>query len=73
MAILAVGPMSVSAASWASPKPDAVGEKVYNSSLLERVAPVAILVGGLVLAGVVYTLRQKAKHLFPDNSEAHHC
>ncbi len=71
-AILAAQPICVFAASWATPKPDPVGEKVYSSGLLERMAPIAIVAGGLSLAWVVDRVRRKAKKLIPDNAGSHH-
>ena len=69
-AILAVQPFCVFAASYVS-KRDPVGEKVYASSQLERMAPITIIIGGFSAAWLLHRIRRKAKKLDPDNAEAH--
>jgi hypothetical protein len=71
-AILAIQPACVFAASYASHR-DPVGEKVYASGQLERMAPIAIIIGGFSVTWLLYKVRHKAKHTVPDNPEAHRC
>ena len=71
-AILAVQPVCVFAASYAS-KRDPVGEKVYASGQLERMAPIAIMIGGFSIAWLLYKVRRKARKVAPNNAEAHRC
>jgi hypothetical protein len=71
IAILAIQPVCGFAASYAS-KRDPVGEKVYASGQLERMAPIAIVIGGFSVAWLLYKARHKAKKDAPDNPEAHH-
>jgi hypothetical protein len=57
-ALLAIQPFWLLAASYAS-KRDPVGEKVYASGSLWRMAPVAIIAGGLVVAWLLARARRK--------------
>jgi hypothetical protein len=70
--VLAVQPVCVFAASYAS-KHDPVGEKVYASGQLERMAPIAIMIGGVSVAWLLHKVRSRAKKITPDNAEAYRC
>jgi hypothetical protein len=71
-AILAVQPICLLAASYHYNR-DPVGEKVYASGQLERMAPIAIIIGGFSVAWLLHKVRRKVKKLAPGNPEAHRC
>jgi hypothetical protein len=71
IALLAVQPIGVLAASYVS-KHDPVGEKVYASGTLRRLAPLAISAGGLSLAWLLDRARRKANRRAADNAGPHH-
>lgn len=74
LALLGVQSMCLFAASYRVSPPDPVGEKVYSSGQLERVAvPVAIIAGGSSLTWVVDRVRRKTRKLALADGEAHHC
>ena len=60
MALLAVQPLCVFAASYAS-KRDPVGEKVYASGTPGRMAPIAIIAGGFTVAWLLARARRNRK------------
>jgi hypothetical protein len=73
LVLVAVLPVCVFAASYRVGPPDPVGEKVYTSGQLERVAvPIAIVAGGLSLAWLLAKLHHKTRRLVPGNSGLHH-
>jgi hypothetical protein len=71
-AIFAIQPVCVFAASYAS-KQDLVGEKVYASGQLERMAPIAIMIGGFSIAWLLYKVRRNARKVAPGDAETHRC
>jgi len=70
IALAAIQPACLFAASYAS-KRDPVGEKVYASGTLWRMAPVAIMVGGLGAAWLLTRIRRKARQRAVDNIGSH--
>ena len=72
MAILAVGPLGVSAAGYRSVR-DPVGEELYSSGQLGRMAPFAIVAGGFALAYLFHRIRRKATQSSTAHEVSHHC
>ena len=74
LAVLVVQSMCLFGASYRVGPPDPVGEKVYTSGQLGRVAaPIAILASGFCAAWLVSVVRRHTRELAPDNSESYHC
>ncbi len=72
LALLAAQPLIVCAASYNVGPPDPVGERVYTSVQLGRVAvPIAILAGGFCVAWLVAKARRHTRKLAPNNGESH--
>ena len=71
MAIVAVSPICVFGASYAS-YPNPVGEKVYRPHLLLEMLPVAVIVCALLLGWLLHATHRKAKRLAPDHTDLHH-
>ena len=73
LVMVAVQPICVSAASYRYTR-DPVGEKVYSSGQLERVAvPIAIIAGGFSVAWLLHQVRRATRKVAPNNGESHHC
>jgi hypothetical protein len=73
LVLAAVQPLCAFAASYHF-EPDPVGEKVYTSGQLERVAvPITIIAGGFSVAWLLHEVRRGTRKLTQNNGGAHHC
>ena len=70
MAILAVSPICVFGASYAS-YPNPVGEQVYRPHLLREMLPLAAIVCALLLGWLLHAVQRKAKMRAPDDVGSH--
>jgi hypothetical protein len=68
MAVLAVQPICVFGASYAS-YPNPVGEKVYHPHLLVEMLPLAVIVSAFLVGWLLHATHRKAKRLGPDQVE----
>ena len=68
--ILAVQPLCAFAASYHS-APNPVGEQVYSTHVLSRVAPILILIVGFTLAWALNKARHKARKPAQDAAKSH--
>jgi|WetSurMetagenome_2_1015567.scaffolds.fasta_scaffold1726347_1 hypothetical protein len=68
MTIIAIQPVGVLGASYRS-EPNPVGEKVYASQLPRLLVPIAIVIGGFSLAGLVAVIRRRTGKVTADDPQ----